>query len=674
MKTLKKYSASLLVILSIVLLSWSHFNNSKTQSNFPLSSDFLYNHFQLADDEIPAFMNENEERYLPDANLFPGAEDVLVQRIPGDNNHLLMMAFYSKENYSGQFLTLEDGSGIVFRDDGTGFDKKAGDGFYTAKITADVKEFRKQAVNMTEQMKKSNYKPGRFIHRIMVYDPDASESFDVQKFDANEAVSVSGLTDALSSDLSTNSTVTAAATATTLDSIRRNSIIITNLAVVEDITRTWNPCNQTGEVNGPWTFGTLMRQLASKSPTNIATDAALSDFVKNWLNKWATTQVINGDSVKPRAVGLILNAWLNQSKNGGAPSGQLDMRFAPFKLTAIVNRFDLRDGALNSIPGSPCGEGRFVFCVIKSDCSRAVNMAVIFEYGINKPGTCDGRKAWAQQWVNLKNFPLGSSQYNQALQNITDQFTLCGTNTSRPNQSSLDQLRTNEVALAPTNPKRWELRQFVLDSATGNLKQEVVGQAPADKYNAKVVNADVQRMVDYVNKNATTINSETNVVPLTWNGVPFLGGSSRILDSPTGFPPKIYFWNGTDSTNASTFITNNAARFFFSFNTCSGCHSGETQTHFTHVDPVFFGTEATLSGFLTGTAGSGGAIDFDNNATNDTMAIKDAALRPSTNPKIRNFNDIKRRALGLKKVASTTCSSVLSISSELMFQPLNAPH
>ncbi len=673
MKTVKKYPAAVLVILSMVFLSWSHFNNSKTQSNFPFSSDFLYNHFQLADDEIPAFMNENEERYLPDANLFPGAEDVLVQRIPGDNNHLLMMAFYSKENYSGQFLTLEDGSGIVFRDDGTGFDKKAGDGFYTAKITADVKEFRKQAVNMTEQMKKSNYKPGRFIHRIMVYDPDASESFDVQKFDANEAVSVSGLTDALSSDLSTSSAVTAAATATTLDSIRRNSIIITDTNVVEDPTRTWNLCKKIGNVNGPWTFGTLMRELASPDPSHKATDAQLSTFVKNWLNKFsAKGQVINGDSVQPRLVGLILNAWLNQSQNGGAPAGQLDMRFAPFKLTAIVNRFDLRDGALNSIPGSPCGEGRFVFCVIKSDCSRAVNMAVIFEYGINKPGTCDGRKAWAQQWVNLKNFPLGSSQYNQALQNITDQFTLCGTNTSRPNQSSLDQLRTNEVALAPTNPKRWELRQFVLDSATGNLKQEVVGQAPADKYNAKVVNADVQRMVDYVNKNATTINSETNVVPLTWNGVPFLGGSSHILDSPTGFPPKIYFWNGTDSTNASTFITNNAARFFFSFNTCSGCHSGETQTHFTHVDPVFFGKEATLSGFLTGTAGSGGAIDFDNNAANDTMAIKDAALRPSTNPKIRSFNDIKRRAQGLRTVASTTCFSVLSISSELLFQPLNA--
>jgi hypothetical protein len=54
------------------------------------------------------------------------------------------------------------------------------------------------------------------------------------------------------------------------------------------------------------------------------------------------------------------------------------------------------------------------------------------------------------------------------------------------------------------------------------------------------------------------------------------------------------------------------------------------------------------------------------------MAIKDAALRPSSNPKIRNFNEIKRRALDIKKVTSTTCSTVLSISTELMFQPLNS--
>jgi hypothetical protein len=416
-----------------------------------------------------------------------------------------------------------------------------------------------------------------------------------------------------------------------------------------------------------------MRQLASKDPTHIASNAALSTFVKNWLNKWSTTQIINGDSVKSRLVGNILNAWLTQSQNGGAPSGQLDMRFAPFKLVAIVNRFDLRDGVRNGIPGSPCGEGRFLFCVIKNDCSRAVQMGVIFEYGINKPGTCDGRKAWAQQWVNLKKFAVGSTSYNDALQTITDKFTKCGTNPSKPHQSSLDQLRTNEVALS-SNPKIWELRQFVLDGTTDNLKLEPVGQTPADKYNAKKVNADVQGMVDYVNKNAPDIKNETNVVPLTWNGAPFLGGSSRVLDSPTGQPPKVYFWNGTDSTNASTFIKSPDARFFFSFNTCSGCHGGETQTHFTHVDPVFFGTEATLSGFLTGKAGSGNAIDFDKKPANDTMAVKDPALRPTGAPRIRNFNDIKRRAQDLLKVTSTACSSVLSISTELLFQPLNSPH
>ncbi len=49
-------------------------------------------------------------------------------------------------------------------------------------------------------------------------------------------------------------------------------------------------------------------------------------------------------------------------------------------------------------------------------------------------------------------FPLGSAAYNLALQNITDQFSKCGTNTSRPNQSSLNALRTNEIALVlPTS-------------------------------------------------------------------------------------------------------------------------------------------------------------------------------------------------------------------------------
>ncbi len=86
---------------------------------------------------------------------------------------------------------------------------------------------------------------------------------------------------------------------------------------------------------------------------------------------------------------------------------------------------------------------------------------------------------------------------------------------------------------------------------------------------------------------------------------------------------------------------------FSHLGTCVGCHAGETQTAFTHINPVFFGNEAKLSGFLSGTAGSGGAIDFDNDATNGVMSVKDAAMRPTTNPLIRTFNDIDRRARDL---------------------------
>ena len=100
-------------------------------------------------------------------------------------------------------------------------------------------------------------------------------------------------------------------------------------------------------------------------------------------------------------------------------------------------------------------------------------------------------------------------------------------------------------------------------------------------------------------------------MPLTWQGFPFLGGAAKLIVPstgqvafPTGQPPAAFHWDGTDSTNRSAFIKNNIARFNFSLITCWGCHGGETQTGFTHIDPVFYGKEATLSGFLTGRAGN----------------------------------------------------------------------
>lgn len=668
MKTSKKtLSAIGLLSLSLTLLSWKYLNNPEKNSS---SSQpvYLNNTDQTTIAGAELLTDFGGQGLPPNLNQISGAEDVLVKRIPGDNNHILIMAYYSKENFSAPSLTIQSGSDITFRDDGKGYDEKAGDGLYTAKVTADVSAFKKQALSLLQKMKENNYRPYRYIHRKLVYDPDASETFDTKKFDANQAVSISGITNSLSADVKGQAIN---------DKIGRNSVFITDLGVVEDPDRTWNTCAQTGTVNGAWTFGELMRQLASKDPQHIATDAQLSDFVKNWLTTWTKTTVINGDTVKARTLmnTQILTPWLNKSQSNGAPQGQLDMHFSPFKLTAILNRFDLRAGQRFGIPNAPCGESRFIFCLIKSDCTAATQMTIIFEYGIHKTANCDDQKAWAQQWFNLKDLNIGSNQYNQALQAITDQFTLCGTNTTKPNQSSLDKVRTNEIILSP-NPRVWELREYALDNTGSILKEGTVAQTPADKYDAQQTgNQDVARLAAFINQNKTNIMSGNYLVPLSWQSFSFLGACAHVLDSSTGNPPNVFHWDGSSSDDKSTFVTNNSSRSNFSLQTCNGCHGGETQTHFTHVDPAFYGTQAGLSGFLAGKAGSGGAIDSDGDSTNGAFAVKDAALRPTeTNTTIRAFNDINRRAQDLKSFVNTTCGSVLGISSQLMFQPVNMVH
>jgi hypothetical protein len=624
-----------------------------------------------------------------DLNNIPVAEDVLVQKIRGDKSHLLMMAFYSSGRVDATRFRFDfNGATVIFRDDGKAEDKVAGDGLFTCKINTDVNDFRRTAIARGP----AHVREGRaslFRNSELIEDPDAGIGFDVKKFDNGDLVSIKNISTASEFDSDDNAssssigqatkrkgststqTVTGTATASgTLSAIRANSIFVTDLRVVEDSTRTWNPCTQQGNIDGPWTFKTLMKQLASPNPATLATDAQLSTFVKSWLNLWATDQVIAGDTVKARKAvkTKILNPWLTKSQNGGAPAGQLDMRFAPFKLLAIVNRFDIRTKTF----GNPAGEGRIVFCLVNNACTTAEQMNVIFEYHIPTDTSCAVLQSWATQWFNLKDLSLGSEEYNAALQTITDQFTLCGTSPSRPNQSSLNHLRTNDVALSPA-PPQWELKEFVLDSTTKRLKENTCTQVAEDKYNAQTDNTDVERWVSFVNSNGKAVNNGSFIIPDSLGGVPFAAGKTTVLKKPTG--TDAYYWDGIEGvTSGPAFIKNASVRHNISLFACSGCHSGETQTDFTHVDPVFFGTQATLSGFLSGKAGRGGALDADGDSTNDVMSVTDPAGRPVGSPFVRAFNDIRRRARDLKTVAETPCSSPFSLSSQLLFEPVQQVH
>ena len=668
MKTFKKISAlTSAAIFVFVFVSWIRTNNSNyfrqnntSSYNIGFSPGTDISFLLPGEDDIS---NEFDWVYnVAKPKKIPPADDVMIQRIPGDNLHLLVMAVYTYAAYHESFVrTNYSGEDIILRDDGTGDDKVAGDGIYTAKIFTDVKEFRKQAVAMLKETIKNNWEP-QFVDREF----NASKACDLNpfsesRFDNNEAVSISNL---------------AIGDTKLIDKVRQNSIFLTDLSVVEDPTRTWNFCTQTGNIDGAWTFKTLMKNLATQTPSQPASDQTISDFVKNWLNSWSIQKIINSDTVAARTLvhQKILDPWLSKSKAAGNPQGFLDMRFAPFKLTAILNRFDLRERA----SGIPAGEGRLIFCLINSNCTAAENFTLIFEYGINKPEVCDSLRNWATQWYNLKDLTLGSSQYLSALQAITDQFTLCGTNPAKTNQSSIDAVRTNEVALASsdaTHPPRWEFREFGLNPNSHALVQRTITKAPADRYNVQIENADVLRMVKFVNENSSGIDADDYEMPAIYDSFPFIGGKSTILDTPVGLPTKPYHWDGVNNNKSAAFISTTLTRHVFSRNVCSGCHAGEVQTFFTHVDPVFFGTPATLSGFLTGKAGRGGAVDSDGDSTNDKFKVKDAANRGNTTAdRFHTFNDIKRRAQDLKQVATTACATVFALRNELMFHPVGAVH
>jgi hypothetical protein len=136
-------------------------------------------------------------------------------------------------------------------------------------------------------------------------------------------------------------------------------------------------------------------------------------------------------------------------------------------------------------------------------------------------------------------------------------------------------------------------------------------------------------LADYVNTHAGDIILDRHKVPEQYplaQPAPFLGASAPIPNDNTGF-----FWGkGADMTTANS-------RFHLSLNTCSGCHTGETDTKFTHIDPTT-GPPAHLSDFLT----------------NPTKLVHDPDLTDADNSD-RTFGDLQRRALDLDALANGPC-------------------
>lgn len=591
---------------------WKNLDGAaRTQSSLNTSLAGGSRFFRVVDNGIPGPVIP----LLPDAPFAPypvaDASVQLLRQGTLDGNALIRVKFAEKVRPTSVPLLVEDQL-LLLSDTGEAPDERRGDQVFTGRIQIDLAEIEELNKGI-EQLPTKSRISRQFDGRQVV------KTVDLQPF------KLSSLLDGAIVPFH----APGCAWGSPLAYDWRKTLMITNLSVVEDPLRTWDPCPNypvgTGTKMGAWTFGRLMTDIANSPATGIAP----SDFVRQWLRSWEFDQTINSDGVPDRNGAIkarIINAW--QAASGG-PGKALDLSIAPFRLLAIVNRVDLRGnpayggGSLENPCDPPCvgGESRFVFCAVDpANCSDP-RLIVILEY-CNPARTCQEIKNWGKKWVALNGIPFGPV-YNAALEAITDQFAGPGLNASQhPNHSLLNQLRSNDILIGP-----WELREWKLagsGSEAGHLHEVTVSQTPDIVHNNQpIVN-------NYIGANLGALLSDAHTIPLLWSpgaglqGVPFLGGSAPI-------PNPAFFWNGNPSLNTAA---TSPGRHKFSLATCNGCHGGETGALFTHVDCRAKGQPARLSQFLTGLAG-----------------LPD----PAGAPIVRSFADLERRVQDLHCLVTTPC-------------------
>ena len=536
----------------------------------------------------------------------PVVKDLTVRRAGGRGQVMLEVQFAPDSRIGEEVVLMPDDSPVRLRDDGTEGDRAANDGIFSGRAQADFDALSAGRQSVLQRIRARKRSPqlfefrGREVIQVRPFDERLLETFRGKDF--LKLITVGGATVE-----------------------ETKSLLVTDLTVIEDPARTYNPCTDVGTKGGKWTFGYLMQQMANTSATGINA----SDFTQRWLQRWKTSQSVNSLTVPARAnVQDILNGWPKLA------DGRLDMDKAPFRLLAIVNRIDL---ATNLAYGNGnAGEGRFVFGLIGPGCS-APRFLVIFEYGVPLH-TCAEIQSWAQQWMNLGTLPFGPA-YNAALEAITEQFARANADPGKPNGSALNQLRTNEIALAGP----WELREFQIaasDIDAGQLREVAVKQTPEMAvYNGQIGAPQEAKLAAWINSNEADILADRHVVPadLPFPDLqPFMGGAA---------PNNISDWWDAAGTNRET-------RFHFSLNTCNACHGRETDTPFTHIGNTAFGSAPFISKFLIG------------DPPGATFNVED----PEQPGVMHGFFDLQRRAEILNTFATEPCFAFTK------FRPLLMTH
>jgi hypothetical protein len=513
---------------------------------------------------------------------------------------------------------------IKFRDDGLRNDVKSGDLTFTASLNMSTEEVKKFAASHAAAAKIQGGIKTVFSGRSSSLVP--IKAFDSVAFNQGKVTPL----------ISINPRVV---NASTLPVIREKSLVVRDVSVVEDLTRTYDHMRKTrGNREGAWTFGKLMAGVAGVSSPEDSLQFAI-DWVDSKVFA-SGSNVFSGDSSAERAKAkeIFVKAWLANSgvpvpKTAGVPADwknkSLKMWAFPVRLLAIVNRLDLRGNLAHGL--SNTGEGRFVFCFVDSNMKGAFGatatglgaMTLIFEYGLPFQD-CDALESYVNAWWDMQKKPWGAA-FNQSLENITTQFTASGTSPEKSNGSSLNHLRTNEF-LQVTG---WQIRDFlVADGRLEHTWDQAPGAEPGAIWNGPAAGTPLlPQLVAFVN--AIPFATQKSIPPIQ---VPeALTAFAAPMPPIKGGKLDGVLWRGS-SVNPMKPLN----RREFSLLTCTGCHTRETSTFFTHVKPRPAGTKAALSAFLSGPIESQPMML---SVVSDPLAVGN--LPP------KKFNDILRRALDL---------------------------
>ncbi len=580
----------------------------------------------------------------------PIATSISIQKLPvplQDGSNLKMMVQFifpdatipsTLDIYTGNSATTK----VTFRDDGTGPDLVASDGTYTAYLTENL-----NTLISTLQSRASTIN-SRSVNLLFSAhegtELTSAITINVNAFNAGNVMTIPlplfvGLDCADGID-------------------KARSLFITDATVVEDGARTYNVVSATGNSTGLYTFGNMFKEMANDSVTSVSA----KQLLKSWVQNWIVDVNVGGQTVTKRldAIKYMIEPWLHAAGIAGAidPSNwsnkwdsaneTLLLKNAPFKLTAIVNRIDLRGNSGFSTVMKNTGETRFIFTLITPYALGGLNpvageppaqdndaftnfdfhdwrgMNVIFEYGNLPSNICDTRSL-AQQWLGLSTMSLGSTTYKDALENITNGIIHHNAVPGKPNGSAINRIRTNErifyrIPGSDWKPADWEFRQFELDATTHLFKQVNLTNTPVltvnDAYlyhgsnrgnltsdpdvNTTGVTTDPHTFIDWAFSTPyvkASILRGNFIIPNMYGTSHFLAASAPVEAEWAHYFDFAWSESTThynDSICMDGIITDWPAsyeqmRHQISINTCQGCHSGETKTLFTQVVPLSYG-------------------------------------------------------------------------------------